>query len=120
MYKTVFKWDIETSDVFGKFDVIIEIIKAPNMATPSSYTDKDIEEIEKYKQRYPNARTWTTLEGLSIPFKLIKDDHLKNIKKFMDKNFDHYGNRPVYKVLNKEWKKRFITTSAGEVLFGKK
>lgn len=119
MYKTIIVTDIETSDIYGKFDFVFQIQQVANVATPSSYSEKDVQDIEKYLQRHPNATTWTTMEGLTIPIRLIKDDHLKNIRKHMDRHFEHYGNRPIYKTIMKEWKKRFITSTAGEVLFGK-
>lgn len=120
MFKTIITTDIETSDIYGKFDIIFQVKEVALVATPSSYTKEDIVEIEKYLQRYPNAITWTTMEGLTIPIKLIKDDHLKNIRKHMDSHFSHYGNRKIYKTIMKEWKKRFISSPAGEVLYGRK
>jgi len=110
--------DTETTELNGTIDFIIHMLKEPRMANPSSYTDEDVDNIEKYLQRHPNAITWTTMEGLTIPIKLIKDDHIKNIKKHMDAHFSHYGERPIYKTIMKEWKKRFASTNAGKVLFG--
>lgn len=87
------------------------------MANPSSYTDEDIKKIEEYMEKYPAAWTWGTMEGLRIPLSLIKDDHLKNIKKWICKHPNHY-NRAVFNIINKEWRRRFASSPAGKVLFG--
>lgn len=106
-------FDIET---VGR-GFIITMTRGPEMANPSSYNEEDIKKIIEYREKYPDAWCWTTIEGLSIPLHLIKDDHLKNIKRFINQHPNHY-NKKVFQIINKEWKKRFASSPAGKVLFG--
>ena len=87
------------------------------MSQETSYTEEDIKNIEKYMEKNPKVRTWHTKDGLVIPIPLIKDDHLKNIRKYI-KKFDKHFSPKVYELIDKEFKKRFLNTTAGEVLFG--
>ena len=88
------------------------------MTNSTSYTENDKKKIKKYLEKYPNAWHWTTLQGLRIPLKFIKDDHLKNIKKHIDNNPIIFGKDSSKTIIYKEWKKRFTSTLAGKVLFG--
>lgn len=45
----------------------------------SSYTKEELAEFLKYIEETGDAEIWTTLEGDKIPFRYIKEDHLKNI-----------------------------------------
>lgn len=97
------------------------------MAQKSSYTEEDFEKHEAYLKRYPNAATWTTLEGKTIPVVLIKDDHLKNIITHLNDTMVHFpensirrkGRLKVLDKMKKELKKRLVRMGdGGKVLFG--
>ena len=45
----------------------------------SSYTEEDKEFFREYLEKHPNAKTWKTLEGLVVPCRFLKDDHVENI-----------------------------------------
>lgn len=45
----------------------------------SSYTPEELVEFEKYIEKTGDDEVWQTLDGDRIPFKFIKEDHLKNI-----------------------------------------
>ena len=87
------------------------------MAQISSYTEEDIKTAEDYLEKHPKAQYWQTMDGLRIPFHMIKDDHLKNIRKYLQIHGKHYHPKVIAK-MDKLWKQRFASTPAGKVLYG--
>jgi len=88
------------------------------MANPSSYTEADYKAINEALDQDPHQWCWTTQEGLRIPLRLIKDSHLKNIKKHIDAHPKNYVLSKARPIIINEWKRRFANTAAGKVLFG--
>ena len=60
------------------------------MAQLSSYSEEEIKQFQEYMKKYPMANTWTTADGIVIPYKFIKFQHLENILTFLDAYKEHY------------------------------
>ena len=96
----------------------------------SSYSKEELENFKTYIQENPEVEYWTTLDGKKIPFKYIKEDHLKNIiihLKERKKNavgFPAYALKDLNSTLNKLetlYKRMLIKKSpAAKVLYANK
>jgi hypothetical protein len=102
------------------------------MSQQSSYSKEEIEMFEKYLIANPNKECWTTLDGVRIPYKFIKDDHLQNIIKHLKDRVEYAKKDGVeqwryeklldsIEVFENLLRKRLIkSTLAGKVLFANK
>jgi hypothetical protein len=85
--------------------------------TQNSYSDKEIKAAQLYLDENPDCEKWgmdRDGETIWLPISMIKDDHLENIVKWIEKNSHHYSTR-IYLLMKKE----LITRSeAGKILYG--
>ncbi len=63
------------------------------MEQQSSYTEQDFIEINKYLEKHPNAKIWATADGMEIPYRYLKYNHILNIISFVERYKNHYEGR---------------------------
>lgn len=93
-----------------------------------SYTEQDYVEWRKLIDRRPNASVWTTADGMEIPYRHLKYDHILNIITFVERYKGHYESRcgiqKTEKILRdmKRLKDYHISKmgSIGKILYGDK
>jgi len=66
----------------------------------SSYTEKDKKKIAAYLRKHPTVETWGTIDGLKIPFHMLKTDHLINIVRWIHDNPKSYSEDTRIKMEN--------------------
>lgn len=94
----------------------------------SSYTKQELESFEQEIEgkNMPKSKYWTTLDGYRIPINKIKDEHLKNILKHLNKRMISAKTQSLkeihtntYKRFEKELMRRVLKTPAGKILYGR-
>jgi hypothetical protein len=81
------------------------------------YTQKDIKAHAKYIKENPGCDTWGTMDGLRIPFPLIKTPHLIAIVKWIHDHPESY-NKVTREKMERLLAEKVDKNSIGGVLYG--